>query len=119
MGFIDAFWKAAAEFDPSAAELDEGRRFPFCTRDGLESICREANIQSPEIAPIEIKTEFSDFDAFWHPFTLGAGPAPGYCMNLSDSDRQKLASRLAGTLGTGREIVLPARAWAVKCRVSA
>ena len=118
VGFIDAFWKAAAELDSRAAELDESRRFPFCTRDGLVAICRNAGLRSPEIAPIEIKTEFTDFEAFWHPFTLGAGPAPGYCMSLTGSDREKLKSRLAETLGTDRAIVLPARAWGIKCQNS-
>ena len=38
IGFIDAFWKAAAKVDPKAAELNEGARFPFCTEAGLEEI---------------------------------------------------------------------------------
>ena len=35
-----------------------------------------ADLLEPTISPIEIVTEFPDFEAFGTPFTLGAGPAP-------------------------------------------
>ena len=113
MGFIDAFWKAAAEIDPQAAELDEGRRFPFCTQAGLTELCREAGIAG-HVEPIEIETVFKDFDSFWQPFTLGAGPAPGYCMKLPEDQRARLKATLAGKLGTQGPVRLIGRAWAVK-----
>jgi SAM-dependent methyltransferase len=113
VGFIDAFWKAAADIDPRAAALDEAKRFPFCSRDGLAALCREAGLDSPIVEPLEIETRFPDFEAFWQPFTLGAGPAPGYCVSLPDDQRETLRTRLAEVLGEG-PIVLTARAWAVK-----
>jgi SAM-dependent methyltransferase len=116
VGFIDRFWKAAAEVDERAGALDERRRFPFCTRDGLMAICREANFRSPVVAPIEIETVFPDFASFWEPFTLGAGPAPGYCMNLPEDHRAILKARLADMLGADGPIRLVARAWAAKAR---
>ncbi|SIS65216.1 Methyltransferase domain-containing protein [Roseivivax lentus] len=114
IGFIDAFWKAAASLDADAAELDEGRRFPFCTAEGLGDLCAEAGLSDAEISPIEIVTEFPDFEAFWHPFTLGAGPAPGYCMSLPDDHRDGLKAHLAEDLDRGGPVRLTARAWAVK-----
>lgn len=114
IGFIDAFWKAAAKIDPAAEELDEARRFPFCTPAGLEKICCEAGIGEVIIQPIEVETSFADFEAFWHPFTLGAGPAPGYCMSLPEAQRRELKVQLASTLPGDRSISLPARAWAVR-----
>ncbi len=117
VGFIDTFWKAAAELDPKASELDEGARFPFCTAEGLTDLCVQAGIGVPAIAPIEIATEFPDFDAFWRPFTLGAGPAPGYCMSLPEDHRLALKSLLGDTLGRDGKIRLTARAWAVKSRL--
>ncbi|MEJ1117188.1 methyltransferase domain-containing protein [Phyllobacterium sp. CCNWLW109] len=116
IGFIDSFWKAATEVDPQAAALDESKRFPFCTREGLAEICNAAGLRSPAIAPIEIETVFPDFEAFWLPFTLGAGPAPGYCVSLPEDHRAKLKARLAKTLGTDGAIRLFARVWAVKTR---
>jgi SAM-dependent methyltransferase len=115
MGFIDEFWKAAAELDPKAADLDEVKRFPFCTESGLTALCRDSGLSSPTVEPIEIETEFADFESFWRPFTLGAGPAPGYCLSLPEDQRERLKRRLAGKLGSGR-ISLHARAWAVKAR---
>ncbi|HSM39212.1 MAG TPA: hypothetical protein VK862_00560 [Afifellaceae bacterium] len=65
--------------------------------------------------PVEILTTFPDFEAFWHPFTLGAGPAPGYCMSLPENKRADLQRQLEQRLGgDGRVIRLPARAWAVR-----
>lgn len=114
MGFIDAFWKAAAEMDPSAAELDESARFPFCQKDGLAALCTDAGLADADITTIEVETRFPDFDSFWHPFTLGAGPAPGYCKNLPEKQRRQLKERLAAKLGGDDAVSLPARAWAVK-----
>jgi SAM-dependent methyltransferase len=119
MGFIDAFWKAAAEVDPQAAALDEGKRFPFCTRDGLAEICHAAGLRSPAIEPIEIETVFPDFEAFWQPFTLGAGPAPGYYASLPEDHRAVLTSHLANALKSNGPIRLAARAWAVKAHRNA
>ncbi len=116
IGFIDAFWKAAVQLDPAAAELDEGRRFPFCSVEGLSLLCGEAKLEAVDVAGIEIMCEFPDFEAFWHPFTLGAGPAPGYCMNLDEDKRAGLKSLLAETVGQRSPVRLPARAWAVTAR---
>lgn len=116
MGLIDAFWSAAAELDGSASDLDESKRFPFCTRDGLAALCGEARMQDAEITAIDETSRFASFDDFWHPFTLGAGPAPGYCAALPDAHRDKLRERLREKLGNGA-ISLPARAWAVRASI--
>jgi SAM-dependent methyltransferase len=114
MGFIDEFWKAAAEVDDKALALDEAKRFPFCTADGLAALCRDAGLRSPAVDPLEIETVFPDFDAFWRPFTLGAGPAPGYCMALPEDQRERLKAILIRNLGAEGQIRLVGRAFAVK-----
>ena len=113
IGFIDTFWNAAVALDSTAESLVEGTRFPFCTRDVLCSEVTAAGLHDVVAEPIEIQTRFTDFETFWHPFTRGAGPAPGYCMSLDKEARQELRQRLVGKLGPG-PIDLPARAWAVK-----
>ncbi len=117
VGFIDAFWKAAAALDPAAADLDEGRRFPFCTASGLAALCAEAGLAEPEITSLQVETAFPDFEAFWHPFTLGTGPAPGYCMSLPSDQRAALKARLAQMFGGAGPVALSAKAWAVKVKV--
>ena len=59
---------------------------------------------------------FRDFDDFWRPFTLGAGPAPGYCMSLAPEARERLRQRLEDSLpraGDG-SIPMKLRAWAMR-----
>ena len=94
--FMRAFWKAAAALDPNARDLTEDRRFPYCTPDGLADLARRAGLASVECNPIEVATEFKDFEDYWRPFTLGAGPAPGYCASLDPAARQRLKEKLAG-----------------------
>lgn len=116
MGFIDVFWKAAAALDGSAAALDEAKRFPFCTRDGLEVLCRSADMDGVQVEPIEITTDFPAFEDFWLPFTLGAGPAPAYVSKLGEAERARLQAGLRSFLGGDGPVGLKARAWAVKAR---
>lgn len=113
--FLRAFWNAATSLDPEAAELTEDRRFPFCTRGGLADLATAAGLLRVETTPIEIECRFSDFDDYWRPFTLGAGPAPGYCASLSPEARERLRTRLKDTLPieTDGSITLLSRAWAV------
>ena len=114
--FMHAFWMAAAALDPRALDLAEDKRFPFCTQVGLEELAREAGLVRVDCRPIEVSTVFADFEDFWRPFTLGAGPAPGYCASLDPEARQRLKDKLSGTLPRRQDgsIPLKARAWAIK-----
>ena len=97
----------------------ESRRFPFCTPDELTALVKDAGLDVLDHALIEAPTIFQDFDDYWQPFTLGAGPAPGYCMSLKPDHRERLRQKLAETLPRQEDgsIHLKARAWAVKAQV--
>jgi SAM-dependent methyltransferase len=116
IGFIRQFWNAATALDTDAAELTEDRRFPFCTPDALTGLARSAGLADVDCVPIEVPTVFRDFDDFWRPFTLGAGPAPGYCASLDDGARERLRERLQQDLPRNSDgsIPLKAKAWAVR-----
>jgi len=118
--FMHLFWGAAAELDARALELSEDKRFPYCTRDGLIALVSRVGMSSVECTSIEIPTVFRNFDDLWQPFTLGAGPAPGYCANLDPEARQRLRDRLSDNLprDAGGSITLRARAWAIKAAVA-
>lgn len=116
MGFMTAFWQAAIALDPKAAELGEGRRFPFCTVEGLSALAAEAGWPAATVAPIEIEARFASFEDLWQPFTLGAGPAPRYCVSLAEDKRAALKARLMEDVGGEGPVSFPARAWAVKAR---
>lgn len=114
--FIHAFWTAATALDPGALELTEARRFPFCTPDGLTKLAGEAGLTRIDCAPIEVPTVFRDFEDYWHPFTLGTGPAPAYCASLAPEAQQRLRDKLHHDLAAGKDMAIPlhARAWAIK-----
>ena len=79
-------------------------------------LAANAGLQSVESTALEIPTVFADFDDFWRPFMLGAGPAPGYCVSLPAEAREKLRKKLSDDLPRqdNGAITLNARAWALK-----
>lgn len=114
--FMRAFWRAAAALDPAAGDLTEDKRFPFCTPDGLLDLMGTAGFADARCEAIEAPTVFRDFDDYWRPFTLGAGPAPGYCASLAPDKREALRQKLDDSLPRAGDGTLPlkTRAWAVK-----
>jgi ubiquinone/menaquinone biosynthesis C-methylase UbiE len=113
--FMRAFWTAAAALDPDARDLTEDRRFPFCNPDSLKADLVTAGLTDVRCAPLTAPTVFRDFEDFWHPFTLGAGPAPGYCTSLPPDHRQRLKESLQASLPRQPDgsIRLQTRAWAL------
>lgn len=116
MGFLRAFWDAAAAVDPAAGALDEGNRFPLCRPDALTSLFRGEGLADVRCEPIEVPTVFVDFDDYWGPFLGGTGPAPAYVAALDAERRAGLARALETSLRPGPEgmIELTARAWAIR-----
>jgi len=114
--FMRAFWRAAGALDPEAVALSEDRRFPDCTETALGALAAEVWGAGVDTTALEVPTRFRDFADYWTPFTLGAGPAPGYCVALAPDQREKLRRKLEGDLPREPDgsILLSARAWAVK-----
>jgi hypothetical protein len=55
------------------------------------AFCRSASVlATAENHAAEAATVFRNFDDLWQPFTLGAGPVPGYCVSLSPKARRRL-----------------------------
>lgn len=116
MQFMRHFWNAAAALDGTARDLDEGRRFPICNPNSLAILFHDAALTDIETRPIDISTDFKDFDDYWNPFLSGQGPAPGYVTSLSDERRKQLRHRIHDSLPFALDgsIPLVTRAWAVK-----
>ena len=116
MQLMRRFWDAAAELDPAAADLEEGRRMAGCNPAGLEALFSGAGLEEVETRAIDVPTVFADFDDYWSPFEGGQGPAPGYCASLPPDRRAALRERLRETLPAAADgsISLVARAWAVR-----
>jgi hypothetical protein len=114
--FLRTFWQAATALDDGARDLTEDRRFPFCTPDGLISLAGDAGLADVQCTALEAATVFTDFEDYWVPFTLGTGPAPGYCSNLAPDAQKRLRDLLDERLPRNGDGAIPlsARAWAVK-----
>ena len=116
MQLMRHFWDAAVALDPAALELDEGRRFPICQPDVLETLFRGAGLDDVIVRPIDIPTAFRDFDDYWSPFLGAAGPAANYATSLPEEHRSALRDRIRAGLPIAPDdsIPLSARAWAVR-----
>ena len=99
MQMMRHFWDAAA-LDPSAVELDEGRRFTMCKPEPLIDLFQTAGLEKIEARAIDVPTVFHDFDDYRSPFLGGQAPAPGYAMSLSEEQRAALRERIRATLPT-------------------
>jgi len=116
MQFIRHFFDAAIALDASAAEHDEGPRFPICRPDALRQLFESTGVRDVEVHSIEIPTVFRDFDDYWSPFLAGVGPAPAYAMSLSEEHRVALREQIRAGLPVSADgsIPLSARAWAAR-----
>jgi SAM-dependent methyltransferase len=116
MQLMRHFWSAAAALDPVARDLDEGRRFPLCQPEPLHDLFHSAGLSDVEVRPIDIATDFRDFDDYWQPFLGRQGPAPGYVGSLTAEQRETLREQIRAGLPFALDgsIRLVARAWAVR-----
>ena len=120
MELMRFFWDAAVELDPDAANLDEGVRFPLCRPEGLEKLFAGAGLEGVQVTPIDIPTQFGNFDDYWQPFLGGQGPAPAYAMSLDEVARARLRDRIRERIpiAANGSISLTARAWATRAIVT-
>jgi SAM-dependent methyltransferase len=117
---LRVFWDAATDLDPEARELDEGVKFPDCSRERLQDLWVRGGLRGVSVRALDITAVFADFDDYWAPFLSGQGPAPGYLAGLSPERRERLRGLVRSRLDGGADgaIHLGARAWAVAGEVS-
>jgi trans-aconitate methyltransferase len=116
MQFLRLFWDAAADVSPTAAGMDEGSRFPICTRGNLLDLFVSVGLQDVTCDALVIATVFRDFDDYWQPLTAGVGPAPAFVESLGSEQQDRLRSSLRDRLpfASDGSLLLNARAWAVR-----
>ena len=110
------FFDGAAMLDPRASDFDDGLKAPICRPGPLTDLFTRSGLAEVEVRAIDIPTAFENFDDYWTPFLGGTGSAPKYCMSLDDPASERLRELIRSRLPTGPdgEILLAARAWAVK-----
>ncbi|MFG1911544.1 class I SAM-dependent methyltransferase [Kribbella sp. NPDC048928] len=114
MQLMRYFFDAMADLRPQDRDHDEGRRFPFCTAEGLEGLFREAGFEDVRTREIVVPTVFESFDDYWQPFLGGQGVAPAYLRSLDAADQEAMRDAVRERLPIGADgaIRLTARAWA-------
>lgn len=114
MQLMRYFFDAMADVRPQDRDQDEGRRFPFCTAEGLDGLFREAGFGDVRTREIVVPTVFSSFDDYWQPFLGGQGVAPAYLRSLALEDQEVLREAVRERLPIEADgsIKLTARAWA-------
>jgi SAM-dependent methyltransferase len=120
MQLMRYFWDAAVELDSSAAQMDEGVRFPLCRPDALTQLFASAKLHDIDVTAIDIATPFTSFDDYWQPFLGGQGPAPAYAMSLTEDARVRLRDSIQQRIPANADgsISMMARAWAVRAQVA-
>jgi SAM-dependent methyltransferase len=116
MEMLRYFFDAAVTLFDDALEHDEGVRFKICNPDVLFSLFTSAGLKNVEVTNLDIPTVFKDFNDYWNPFLSGVGPAPGYCMSLTEDKRELLKEKIYSSLPIEKDgsIKLTARAFGVK-----
>lgn len=116
MEMMRHFWDAAALVDPSSQEADAGQRFAICKPDNLRALFESLNLTEVNVVPIDIQTQFKNFDDYWLPFLGAQGSVSKYLRELNDETRAALYNQLQQQLPTAQDgsISLLARAWTVK-----
>jgi SAM-dependent methyltransferase len=116
MEMLRVFWDEAVALNPAADARDE-RHMPLSRKGELEALWRKHRLRNVSEEALTIQMRFSSFDDYWLPFLEKQGPAGTYVAALAAGEREQLRLRLRKRLlddGPDREIVLGARAWAVR-----
>jgi SAM-dependent methyltransferase len=113
MRMLRTYWESALAIDPAAP--DEGRTMAIATADELRGIWLAAGLVDVESGAFDVEAEYESFDAFWHPFTVGAGPAGMHYASLDSAQAAALREECRHRLGDPQgPFKLPARAWAIR-----
>jgi len=116
MQIMRYFFDTAVLFDAHSADFDDGIKAPICRPLALKEAFVSAGLTDISVNPLDITTQFDNFDEYWSPFLGGVGSAPKYCVSLNESVRNKIKEAIKEKLPTGPEgeILLAARAWAIR-----
>ncbi|CAN5233565.1 class I SAM-dependent methyltransferase [soil metagenome] len=114
-GPLGVFERASLDLDPAAAT----ERFaPGAAASELESIFARAGLIDLWSGELTVSVEFSTFDEWWEPFTLGVGPAGAHVASLSATERRRLAEHARELIGMV-PFTIDATAWTVVGRTPA
>ena len=111
---LASFWRAARELDPDVHDESDLAG----AREGhLGELFAAAGLTSVQQTTKEAEVDFSSFEDWWEPFTLGVGPAGAYAKTLDDTTRARLRDRCRELLGPP-PFTVNTRAWTARGTVA-
>ncbi len=111
-GPLAVFWAAARSVTP---DLVDESHLPGVREGQLEALFADAGLADRSSTALSVEVAHHSFEEWWHPFTLGVGPAGAHVAALTDADREELRSRCLAMLPKGA-FSTTAVAWAVRGR---
>jgi SAM-dependent methyltransferase len=111
-GPLTAFWRAVRQLDPAAPDESE---LPGVREGHLARLFAQACLAAVDTTTLTVQVTCGTFEQWWHPFTLGVGPAGDYVASLTARRRQLLRERCRELLDGG-PVEVSATAWAVTSR---
>jgi SAM-dependent methyltransferase len=109
---ISPFWQAAREFDPN---VEDESNLAGAREGHLAELFGAAGLHDVEEAELTATVEYDTFEEWWHPYTLGVGPAGAHVRSLSDAELAQLRERCRRLLPEP-PFALTAYAWAARGR---
>jgi SAM-dependent methyltransferase len=111
-GPLTAFWAAVHDLDPDA----EDEAALAGTREGhLVELFQAAGLDPVEPGLLTVTARYGSFEEWWHPYTLGVGPAGDYVAKLDPPVRDALEARCRERLPDA-PFEVSAAAWAARAR---
>jgi ubiquinone/menaquinone biosynthesis C-methylase UbiE len=111
MEMLRLYWQVARELDHDVA----GESRSFGDLEQLDALWRELGLEDVQAGPLEVSSDYADFDELWETFLLGVGPAGEYAVSLPPEKQEALREEYHRRLGepTGG-FTLGARSWAAR-----
>ena len=112
MTMLRAYWDAAHEVAPEAAQADEAATMRYSNLAELTELWRKVGLDDVEGGELWASAGYEDFDDLWMPFPSGIGPAGAFCAALEPDRQEALRTAFARRLGDpSGPFELRARAW--------
>jgi SAM-dependent methyltransferase len=113
-GPLATFWSAVRDLDPGARD-ESGRAG---TSEGhLVELFRAAGLDAVEPGKLTVTVQYGSFEEWWHPYTLGVGPAGDYVAALDPAARDALMAHCRERLPDG-PFEIHASAWAARAHTA-
>lgn len=107
MTMLSTFWSAVRQVDPDAA--GEGV-MAGTSRGDIADRLRRAGLRDVVDGHLDAHADYTGFEDFWEPFTLGVGPTGSYLQSLLPEQLGKVREACRDTV-PDRPFRMSARAW--------